>query len=126
VPHSALSNSSDRTHVTWTRRVSPSHVRWTRGSRAQHWPAAWVGLDAMEALGLVATGVLVRRRDARRCLAAAATATLLLADAWFDVTTAASGADHLVALLLAVFAEVSIAALCAVLAVRTVPGRASW
>lgn len=87
---------------------------------AQHWPAAWVGLDTMEALGLVTTGVLVRLRDERRCLAAAATAALLVVDAWFDVTTSAPGADHLMALLLAVFLELPIASLCAALALRTV------
>jgi hypothetical protein len=92
-------------------------------TRAQHWSTAWVGLDTMEALGLVTTGVLVRLRDERRCLAAAATATLLLVDAWFDVTTSAPGADHLMALLLAAFLEVPIASVCAVLAVRTFPRR---
>ena len=97
-------------------------VRLPSSTRAQHWSTAWVGLDTMEALGLVTTGVLVRLRDERRCLAAAATATLLLVDAWFDVTTSASGADRLMALLLAVVLEVPIASLCAVLAVRTFPG----
>ena len=53
--------------------------------------AAWVGLDVMEAIGLAATGWLVRRGDPRRCLAAAATAMLLVVDAWFDISTAGSG-----------------------------------
>jgi hypothetical protein len=100
-------------------------VRLPPSTRAQHWATAWVGLDTMEALGLVTTGVLVRLRDERRCLAAAATATLLLVDAWFDVTTSATGADHLMALLLAVFLEVPIASACAVLALRTFPRRES-
>src|SRR5215472_6680633 len=38
---------------------------------AAHWNAAWVGLDALEALGLFATGTLLRRRDARAALTAA-------------------------------------------------------
>jgi hypothetical protein len=92
---------------------------------AQHWATAWVGLDTMEALGLVTTGVLMRLRDERHRLAAVATATLLLVDAWFDVTTSAPGTDHLTALLLAVFVEVPIASLCAALAVRTFPRRES-
>jgi hypothetical protein len=85
---------------------------------ARHWPAAWVGLDAMEAAGLVSTGVLLLRRDARACLAAAAAAALLLADAWFDVTTAPPGSGALTALLMAVLAELPAAALCAALAIR--------
>ncbi|MGH3379158.1 MAG: hypothetical protein ACRDP6_30955 [Actinoallomurus sp.] len=97
-------------------------VRLPSSTRAQHWSTAWVGLDTLEAFGLITTGVLVRLRDERRCLAAAATATLLLVDAWFDVTTSASGGDRLMALLLAVVLEVPIASLCAVLAVRTFPG----
>jgi hypothetical protein len=85
---------------------------------AWHWPAAWVGLDAMEAAGLVSTGVLLLRRDARACLTAAGTAALLLADAWLDVTTAPPGSGALTSLLMAVLAELPAAALCAGLAVR--------
>ena len=85
---------------------------------AWHWPAAWVGLDGMEAAGLVSTGILLLRRDARACLTAAATAALLLADAWFDVTTAPPGAGALTSLLMAVLAELPAAAVCAGLALR--------
>jgi len=85
---------------------------------AWHWKAAWVGLDAMEAAGLVSTGVLLLRRDARASLTAAGTAALLLADAWFDVTTAPPGSGALTSLLMAVLAELPAAALCAGLAIR--------
>jgi hypothetical protein len=85
---------------------------------ASHWPAAWAGLDAMEAAGLISTGVLLLRRDARACLTAAGTAALLLADAWFDVTTAPPGSGALTSLLMAVLAELPAAALCAGLAIR--------
>ena len=47
----------------------------------------------------------VYRRDARYCLASTATAALLLADAWFDVTTAPPGSGALASLLMAVLAE---------------------
>jgi hypothetical protein len=97
--------------------------RLPASTQAAHWSTAWVGLDTFEAIGLVTTGVLVRLGDERRCLAAVASATLLLADAWFDVTTAAPGPDHATAVLMAVFLELPIAALCAVLAIRTFPGR---
>jgi hypothetical protein len=83
-----------------------------------HWSAAWVGLDIMEAVGLAATGWLVRRGDPRRCLAAAATAMLLLADAWFDISTAGSGLTQAVAM--AACAELPMAALCSVVAYRAV------
>jgi hypothetical protein len=100
-------------------------VQLPSSARAAHWSTAWVGLDTLEALGLVTTGVLVRLGDERRCLAAAATAALLPADAWFDVTTAAAGSDQTTAILMAVFLELPIAALCAVLSIRTFPRRES-
>lgn len=90
-------------------------------TQAAHWSTAWVGLDTLEALGLISTGVLLVRRDPRRCLTAAATAMLLLVDAWFDVMTSARGLDQTSAIAMAVFLEVPIALLCAVLAVRSLP-----
>jgi phosphoribosylamine---glycine ligase len=85
--------------------------------RAFHWPAAWVGLDALEAAGLLATGVLLRRGDARYCLTAMATAALLVTDAWFDVTTAPPGSGALASAAMAVLAELPGAALCTALSV---------
>src|SRR5215469_4253754 len=46
----------------------------------------------MEAADLISTGYLMLRHDARCCLAAMGAAALLVADAWFDVTTAPPGA----------------------------------
>jgi hypothetical protein len=83
-----------------------------------HWSAAWVGLDAMEATGMAATGWLVRRGDPRRCLAAAATAMLLVVDAWFDISTAGSALIEAVAM--AACAELPMAGLCSVVAYRAV------
>ena len=85
---------------------------------AAHWSTAWVGLDAMETVGLLATGTLLRRRDYRCCLAATVTATLIFVDAWFDVTTSAPGLAQLVAVAMAAFIEVPVAVLCAALALR--------
>lgn len=79
---------------------------------------AWVGLDAMEAAGLIITGLLLLRRHPLRTTAAAMTATLLLVDAWFDTTTS-TGTDLVFALALAVAVELPLAALCAALALRT-------
>jgi hypothetical protein len=88
---------------------------------AVHWNTVWVGLDSLEALGLASTGLLLRRQDSRAGLTAAATATLLAVDAWFDVLTSAPGADRAVAIAMAVGAELPMAALCAYLAVRLHP-----
>ncbi len=88
---------------------------------AAHWNAVWVGLDAAEALGLLATGLLLRRGDPRRALTAACTATLLAVDAWFDCGTAARGFDRLTALLMAVGVEIPLAVLLAVAAWRALP-----
>lgn len=85
-------------------------------ARAAHWGAAWVGLDALEALGLITTGLLLIRRDSRYCLTAAATAVLLLADAWLDTATAPPGREQLLAAGLALFAELPAAAVCGALA----------
>ncbi|MFJ4206423.1 hypothetical protein ACIP2Y_43310 [Streptomyces sviceus] len=81
-----------------------------------HWSAAWVGLDALEALGLTATGGLLLRRDPRHPLTAAATAALLIVDAWFDIVTSARGAELAAAIAMAAVAELPMAALCVVLA----------
>ena len=96
---------------------------------ASHWALAWVGLDSMEALGLIATGVLTLRRDQRRPVVAAATAMLLVVDAWFDVTTAAAGSDFGSALAMALGAELPLALICAALALRpprTHPRYQTW
>ncbi|KJY32403.1 hypothetical protein VR44_16095 [Streptomyces katrae] len=85
---------------------------------AAHWPLAWIGLDALEALGLITTGLLATRGDRRHALAAAATATLLVVDAWLDTTTAAPGGDFATAAAMALVAELPLAALCGRLGLR--------
>jgi len=84
---------------------------------AQNWTVAWVGLDAMEAVGLITTGLLTSRRHPLSSAAAAATAMLLAVDAWFDVTTSA-GSQLAEALLMALLAEIPLAVVCATLAVK--------
>jgi hypothetical protein len=80
-------------------------------TNVQHWAVVWVGLDAVEAIGLIVTGLLYRRGDPRAALTAVATATLLLADAWIDVTTS-RGDERLVALGMAALIEVPLALIC--------------
>ena len=57
---------------------------------AEHWDLAWVGFDVGLLIGLAATAWAAWRRRAIIVLFATSTATLLVADAWFDVTTARS------------------------------------
>ena len=83
-----------------------------------HWALAWVGLDSCEALALFATGRLLLRAD-NRCVLAA-TAVLLLTDAWLDMTSAAPGDELLTAIAMAVFAEAPIALACIALALRLI------
>jgi hypothetical protein len=95
-------------------------VPWTIGlSRAlpcryvsAHWGIAWAGFDTALAAGLALTGVAVLRRAAWLDRAAVATATLLAADAWFDVLTAGGGAAVAFATAEALLVELPTAALC--------------
>jgi len=97
------------------------HSRLPTTAQVSHWDWTWTGMDSFEALGLLSTGLLLRRGDRRACLTSAATSALLLVDAWFDTMTAAPGPDFTLAVLMAVFAEVPLAVACAVLAIRTFP-----
>jgi hypothetical protein len=83
---------------------------------ARHWSTAWIGLDAMEACGLAATGILTLKRDTHVGAMGGATAALLTLDAWFDITTAPMGPDYLLALLLGLGVELPLAAVCGLLA----------
>ncbi|GAA0508187.1 hypothetical protein GCM10010390_08880 [Streptomyces mordarskii] len=103
-------------------------------ARVGHWNVAWVGLDALEALGLLSTAALRRRGDDRHRLTAAATGALLVVDAWFDTVTAAPGGELAAAVAMALGAELPLAAVCTALALgrerrtarddlRLIPGR---
>jgi hypothetical protein len=54
---------------------------------SRHWGIAWAGFDAGLALALASTGFAALRQAPWLDRAAVATATLLAADAWFDVLT---------------------------------------
>lgn len=55
---------------------------------ANHWDVAWVGIDSLQVLTLLAAAWAAWRRRAVLMLFACACGTLLVVDAWFDVTTA--------------------------------------
>ncbi|MHB8379804.1 MAG: hypothetical protein ACYDB2_07805 [Acidimicrobiales bacterium] len=61
--------------------------RLPRHHVAYHWDVAWVGLDVAEILMLLGAAWAAWRRRAVLILFSIASATLLLLDAWFDVTT---------------------------------------
>lgn len=76
---------------------------------ARNWSSTWVVLDLCEVAGLAATAWLVRRRSLTVAPIAAATATLIAMDAWFDVMTARAGSDWYIALALAIAIEIPLA-----------------
>jgi len=86
---------------------------------ATHYRLAWVGFDAIEFGQLVRTGlyaIVPRWRDRMR-QHAAASAALLIVDAWFDCTTSPS--NQLVSsIVMAVLIELPLAGLCWWLALR--------
>ena len=76
-----------------------------------HWDVAWVGFDVMEFIALAATAWFALRRSTWVEVAATASAVLLCADAWFDVTTATGKGDMAQAIAQAVVVELPLAGL---------------
>jgi hypothetical protein len=58
---------------------------------ANHWNVAWVGLDISQIVMLLATAWAAWQRRAILSLFATSAGTLLVIDAWFDITTARRG-----------------------------------
>jgi hypothetical protein len=85
---------------------------------SRHYNLAWVGFDVLLLVVLGATGLFAFRRSRYLAVAAAASATMLVVDAWFDVTTSPR---HQVAesLLMAVLVELPLAAVCGWLSFHT-------
>jgi hypothetical protein len=84
---------------------------------AAHWNLAWVGFDVALLVGLAATAWAAWRRRVVIVLFGTITATLMLADAWFDVTTARSS-DLWVSATQAVLVEIPFAAFLLYVVVR--------
>ncbi len=89
----------------WLTTVLPSH------EVAEHWDLAWGGFDLLLAAALLATAVAAWRASPLLEAGAACTGTLLVVDAWFDLLTS-GGRDLTYAIVLAVVAELPLAALC--------------
>lgn len=84
--------------------------------RSAHWDIAWAGFDIVLALLLLAVALTAWHRSAWLPATATAAATLLFVDAWFDVLTASTRTELLVALAEAALVEVPLALLCLLLA----------
>jgi hypothetical protein len=76
------------------------------------WDVAWSGLDSALAVCFLLTALAAWRRTSWLEACAAATGTLLLCDAWFDVVLETRGTEFRVAVIEAVVAELPFAALC--------------
>jgi len=79
----------------------------------EHYDVAWVGFDIALAAAIGLTGRAALRGSRWLAPLAAATAAMLVCDAWFDVVTSQGGGERLEALLEAALAELPLAALCA-------------
>jgi hypothetical protein len=79
---------------------------------------AWAGFDAMLLAALAGTGYFALRRSRYLAAAAAATATLLVVDAWFDVMTTLPS-QRLEPVALAVLVELPLASVCVWLSFHT-------
>ncbi len=75
--------------------------------------SSWVGLDIIEAVGLLTVAFLLSRRHRATSPVAAATAAVLCMDAWFDTMSAAQQLPYAESLAMACFAELPLAALLA-------------
>jgi hypothetical protein len=91
-------------------------VTLPRRAEAAHYRLAWVGFDVGMLGVLAAFGWLAMRRSRWTQPLASCAATLLAVDAWFDVVTAASRHDLLMAVGSAVIFELPLAVLCVWLA----------
>jgi hypothetical protein len=94
-------------------------------TRVSGWSTAWLGLDVMEGLALLGTGLLLLRRDPRVSPVAAVTSALLLVDVWFDLTTSSSGRALLIAGAMALLVELPLCALCGLIAAGALSSNAA-
>jgi hypothetical protein len=78
---------------------------------SRNYDFAWAGFDGMLLIGLASTGYFALRRSRYLSVAATATGTLLIVDAWFDVLTSRRR-EVPFALALAIFIELPLALLC--------------
>jgi hypothetical protein len=83
------------------------------------WDVAWSGFDVMLAIAFIGTAVAAYRRSPSVGAFAAATGTLLLTDAWFDIVLESHGNEESTAIFEAIVFEIPVACLCYWIAYRT-------
>jgi hypothetical protein len=92
--------------------LRPEHV-------SERWDIAWSGFDVGLAVGFCGTAFAAYRRSPWVGALAAATGTLLLTDAWFDVMLESHGSELAVAIFEALVFELPMAVFCFWIAQRT-------
>lgn len=85
---------------------------------ADHYDVAWLGFDIALWLCIAGLAYCAIRRRAGFALLAAVTSAMLFVDAWFDVVTSSTRAEFMAAGLLALFAEIPGAVICAWMAIN--------
>jgi hypothetical protein len=95
-----------------TASLKPHHV-------TERWDIAWSGFDSGLAVLFVLTAFAAYKRSPWTGALSAATGTLLVTDAWFDVILESHADELRNSLLLAVFVELPLAAFCFWTAHRT-------
>jgi hypothetical protein len=83
-----------------------------------HYDIAWAGFDVILLIGLATTAYFALRRSRYLAVSAAATATLLVVDAWFDIMTT-PGDQVAGSIALAAAVELPLAAVCLWLSLHT-------
>jgi hypothetical protein len=83
-----------------------------------HYDIAWAGFDVILLIGLAGTAYFALRRSRYLAISAAATAALLIVDAWFDVLTTPAS-QRAESILLAAVVELPLAAVCIWLSLHT-------
>jgi hypothetical protein len=78
----------------------------------EHWRIAWAGFDIGLALAIAGTALGVLREAQWVDATAAATATLLVTDAWFDIVLADGATEQAEAIVLALIGEIPLALFC--------------
>ena len=78
----------------------------------QIYDVTWVGFDIGLLIALAAVMWLAHKRSTYVEIAATVAGTMLVVDAWFDVTTSIAGWDRWQAIGAAVFVELPVAGLC--------------
>jgi hypothetical protein len=83
------------------------------------WDLAWSGFDTALAVLFLLTALAAWLRSPWVGIAAGATGTLLVTDAWFDVVLESHSDELRIAIFFAAFAELPVAALCFWIAYRS-------